>query len=99
MRLFEDGPVLQHFTEDDIPPGTFSFEYPSLRETPNRFTVIYRDSENLHYPAGVTVDDEASQREEKRIRSGVIRLEGITRRRAGRGDRLADRARGPLSTA
>ena len=80
LRLFEDGPVLQEFTEDDILPSSFAFEYPSIRETPNRFTVIFRDSENLHYPAGVTVDDEARQREERRVRAGVIRLDGITRR-------------------
>ncbi len=80
LRLFEDGPIQQHFDEDDILHGTFSYEYPSLRDTPNRFIVVFRDAENLYYPTAVTVDDELRQREERRIRAGVVRLSGITRR-------------------
>lgn len=80
LRLFEDGPVQQCFDEDDIIAGTFVYEYPSLRDTPNRFTVVFRDADNLYYPTAVTFDDEVRQRAERRIRSGAIRLDGITRR-------------------
>ncbi len=80
LRLFEDGAIQHVFTEDEIFPGSFSFEYPSLRDTPNRFVVVFRDAENLYYPAAAIADDETRQRQERRIRAGIVRLDGITRR-------------------